>query len=89
MSWRKVLLACSAAAVVAVGLAPTEATARRRAAVGMSPDYYDRHYCGRLPAYGYDGCGHREFSYGPDSCWRRVIAYSPAGPVPRRVYVCG
>jgi hypothetical protein len=63
--------------------------ARRRGGYGMGPEYYDRYYCGRLPAQGYDGCGHREFSYGQDSCWRRVIANSPSGLVPRRVYVCG
>ena len=62
----------------------------------MTPAYYDRYYCGRLPAYGYDGCGYREFRYGaaptrtssPNSCWRRVIVNSPDGPRPRRVFVC-
>ena len=89
MPWRKVLLAMSAAAVVAVTFAPIEAEARRCGARAMSPDYYDRYYCGRLPAYGYDGCGRPEFSYGPDSCWLRVIANTRVGPVPRPVYICG
>ena len=89
MSWRKMVLVISVTAVGVVTFAPTESAARRRGGYGMSPEYYDRVYCGRLPAYGYDGCGHREFGYGPDSCWRRVIASSPNGPVPRRVYVCG
>jgi hypothetical protein len=86
MPWRKVLLTIAAVAVVAAAFAPTEASARRRGA--MSPEYYDRYYCGRLPAYGYDGCGYREFGYGKDSCWRRVIVNSPDGPRPRRVPVC-
>jgi hypothetical protein len=89
MSWRKMLLAIAAAAVVAATFAPTEASARRRGGFFMSTEYYDRYYCGRLPAYGYDGCGYPEFSYGPDACWRRVIVNSPNGPRPRRVYVCG
>jgi hypothetical protein len=88
MSFRKALLAMTAAAVVAAAFAPVEASARRRG-YAMSPDYYDRVYCGRLPAYGFDGCGYPEFGYGPDSCFRRVIANSPTGPRPRRVYVCG
>jgi hypothetical protein len=87
MSWRNVLLTMAAAAVIAASLAPSEASARRRGT--MSTEYYDRDYCGRLPAYGFDGCGHREFGYGPDSCWRRVIVNSPDGPRPRRVFVCG
>lgn len=89
MSWQKLLLAIAATAVVAVALVPTEAAARRRGWHLMSTEYYDRYYCGRLPAYGYDGCGYPEFSYGLGSCWRRVIVNSPNGPRPRRVYVCG
>jgi uncharacterized membrane protein len=89
MSLRKALLAIAVVAVAAAIFAPVEASARRRGGYAMSPDYYDRVYCGRLPAYGYDGCGYPEFGYGPDSCFRRVIANSPTGPRPRRVYVCG
>lgn len=54
----------------------------------MTPDAYDR-YCGRLPGYGFDGCGRPEFSYGENSCWRRVIVSTATGPQPRRVSVCG
>jgi hypothetical protein len=82
------MLATAAAAVVVATLAPTEASARRRGH-GMSPDYYDHVVCGRLPAYGTDGCGQPEFSYGPGSCFRRVIVNTPDGPRPRRVSVCG
>jgi hypothetical protein len=89
MSLREMLLAIAAAAVVIMALAPGDASARHRRGYAMSTDYYDRVYCGRLPAYGYDGCGYPEFSYGPDSCFRRVIARSPTGPRPRRVYICG
>ena len=89
MSFRRALLAVATVAVVAAAFVPVDASARRRGGYAMSPDYYDRVYCGRLPAYRYDGCGYPEFSYGPDSCWRRVIASSPTGPRPRRVYVCG
>ena len=89
MRWRNVLLAMSVAAVTAASFAPVEAAGLRVRTYGMSPDYYDRVYCGRLPAYGTDGCGRREFGYGPDSCFRRVIAMTRSGPIPRRVYVCG
>jgi len=88
MCWQKMLSAIAAAAIVAAAFAPTEASAHRRGHYLMSPEQYDR-YCGRLPAYGYDGCGYPEFSYGPDSCWRRVIVSSLNGPRPRRVYICG
>jgi hypothetical protein len=88
MSWRKVLLAIVAPMVVAATFAPTEASARWHGRAFMSPDQYDR-YCGRLPAYGRDGCGYAEFSYGPNSCWRRVIVFTPHGPQPRRVSICG
>ena len=86
MSWRKVLLAIAVAVIAGAAFAPAEGAARR----AMSPAYYDRNYCGKLPAFGFDGCGYREFRYGqrPNSCWRRVIANSPDGPRPRRVFVC-
>jgi len=86
MSWRDALLAIAAAAAVAATIAPTETSARGRGV--MSPAYYDQHYCGLLPSYGYDGCGYREFRYGPNSCWRRVIVNSTKGPRPHRVYIC-
>ena len=88
MSCSKVLLAIATMAVVAAALAPTKASARSLGRAYMSPAQYDQ-YCGRLPAYGRDGCGHPEFSYGPDSCWRRVIVSTPHGPEPRRVSRCG
>ena len=81
MTKLKVVLALAAAAVVASTFAPAEASARwRRHTVGC----FDR-----LPAYGYDGCGLREFGYGPDSCWDRREAYTRQGPRASRVWVCG
>ena len=77
----KAVLAVAGAAVVAAILTPTEASAGWRGAYG---DCF-----ARLPSYGYDGCGLREFRYGPGSCWRRVEAYTPAGPRARRVWICG
>jgi hypothetical protein len=88
MLWRKLLFAIAAASVVSATFGPTEVSARQRRGHLMSTESYDR-YCGRLPAYGFDGCGYPEFSYGPDSCWRRVIVSSLNGPRPRRMYVCG
>ena len=81
MTKLKVVLALAAAVVVISAFSPAEASARSR-----------RHQEGcfdRLPAYGTDGCGLREFGYGPGSCWRRVEAYTRQGPRARRVYVCG
>ena len=88
MSWRKAILVAAATAAVAMLLAPTDVSARGRGRGVMTPDQYD-HYCGRLPANGFDGCGLPEFSYGDSSCWRRVIVSTPRGPQPRRVSVCG
>ena len=88
MSWRMLLLPISAAAVVAATFFPTEASAYRRGRSVMDAEAYDRS-CGRLPAYGFDGCGKREFSYGPGSCWRRAIVSTQDGPEPRRVWNCG
>jgi hypothetical protein len=87
MVWRKVFLAVVATTVVATSLAPAEATARSRSRAYMTPDQYDR-YCGRLPAYGFDGCGYREFGYGQE-CWRRVIVRTADGPRARRTWTCG
>jgi hypothetical protein len=81
MTKLKVVLALAAAAVVASTFAPAEASARWR---GHPVGCFDR-----LPAYGYDGCGLREFGYGPDSCWDRREAYTRQGPRARRVWVCG
>ena len=83
---QKMLLAVAAAAIVAAALAPSQASARHRKLVWTVPA---EEYCGgRLPAYGYDACGFREFSYG-DGCWKRVIVRTPDGPQPRRVRTCG
>jgi hypothetical protein len=78
------------AALVAASTAftPTDASARHRRSHAMSAADYDR-YCGRLPAYGLDGCGNPEFSYGPGSCWGRIIVNTPTGPRARRVRICG
>ena len=86
MSLPKASLALAVAIIAAAALAPAGASAR----AAMTPAYYDSVYCGRLPAYRFDGCGYREFRYGqnPNSCWRRVIVNSPDGPRPRRVFVC-
>jgi hypothetical protein len=81
MTKLKVVLALAVAAVVASTFAPAEASARWR---GHPVGCFDR-----LPAYGYDGCGLREFGYGPDSCWDRREAYTRQGPRARRVWVCG
>jgi hypothetical protein len=88
MSWRKMLLAAASVAVVAIALVPTDASARSRTRAAMTPDQYDR-LCGRLPGFGFDGCGLPEFSYGAGSCWARVIVATPDGPQPRRVSICG
>src|SRR4029079_5905643 len=79
MTKLKVVLALAAAAVVASTFAPEEASARWRSHPVGCID--------RLPAYGYDGCGLREFGYGPDSCWDRREAYTRQGPRARRVWV--
>jgi hypothetical protein len=82
----RLLLAVASAAVIVTAFS-SEVSARHRHhhwAVRAAD------YCGgRLPAYGFDGCGFPEFSYGPDSCWRRVIVRTHEGLRPRRVFVCG
>jgi hypothetical protein len=67
---------------------PIEASARWRTRGIMTTQQYDR-LCGRLPGYGFDGCGLPEFSYGRGSCWQRVIVATPDGPQPRRASICG
>lgn len=97
MSWRAGLMAIAAAAVLAAAFVPTEASARHRhrgydwrgPVVGLALGLAPEDFCGgRLPAYGYDACGFREFSHGPGSCWRRAV-YRPDRPYPRRVWICG
>jgi hypothetical protein len=90
MSWRKLLLAVAAMAVVAATFAPTEASARWRGrhwggaaigfglGLGLAAPYYYRPYYAPPPYY-----------YGSYGCWRRVIVATPWGPRPRRVWVCG
>jgi hypothetical protein len=81
MTRLKAVLTLAAAAVVVSTFAPAEASGRwRRHPVGC----FDR-----LPAYGYDGCGLREFSYGLDSCWLRREAYTRHRPRATRVWICG
>jgi len=91
MSWRKILLAIAAGAVVAA-IAPTEASARGRQRVriiALDRGLAAADFCGgRFPSYGFDACGYREISHGFDSCWRR-LPYTPYHPKPRRVWVCG
>jgi len=89
MSWGRLLLAVAAAAVVTAAFAPSEASARHRGRRGHHWAVPAADYCGgRLPAYGQDACGFREFSYG-DGCWKRVIVSTPEGLRPRRVRSCG
>ena len=94
MSWRKLLLAFTAIAIVSATFAPTEASARWRGrgwgwggpALGLGLGlglaagypYYARPYYGYGPGPGYYGY----------SCWRRVIVDTPWGPRARRVWVC-
>ena len=89
---RKILLTAAALAVVAASFAPTEASARRgraaRAAV-LDRGLAASDFCGgHFPSYGYDACGHREFSHGLNTCWRRM-PYRPGELHPRRVSICG
>lgn len=82
----KFALVVFAAVVAFTAIMPTEVSARHRRMHTMTPAEYDR-MCGRLPAYGFDGCGHPEFSYG-DGCSKRFIANTPEGPRPRRLNIC-
>ena len=89
----KVMLAVAASAVVAATLGPQEASARHRHSVvvrhvGGMAGWSAADFCGgRLPAYGTDACGNREFSYGP-GCFRRAVIYTPDGPVGQQVRTC-
>jgi hypothetical protein len=94
---RKIMLACVAAALVAVVALPTEASARGHGGGGHGGGHGGFHGGGfhggfrggfggaRLGFYPYYG----GYSYGAYDCYRPVTVYTPYGPRVRRVWVCG
>ena len=85
MIWRKILLVIAAIVGVAVGFAPTDASAR--GVRGGGRGYVGRGY-GRGRGVGW-GVGLGVVGVGvAATCWRSVYVNTPYGPRWRRVWVC-
>ena len=81
---RKIMMACVAAAAIAVVALPTEASARWRGH-GWHGGWHGGYYRGwgpRIGFYPYYG------AYGYGGCWRTVRIFTPFGPRWRRYWVC-
>jgi hypothetical protein len=92
---RKILLACVAAALVAVVALPTEALARGHGGGhgGFHGSGFHGAFHGGFHGRFRGGWGGPRFGYypyyGDYDCYRTVRVFTPYGPRVRRVWVCG